>query len=228
MKEKDKIENDKKQEMENITRMKLSKYIDKIDNFCFERKNKDISRALKYVSSNFESTATLFTLLLEKYDTLGINIQDKSNEIDPYKQAGFLIVDQSRFIFIATMSSLEFTAKKISLKEGSPIKKFLDEKNKKKYYYLKDIMQASASEKLNLITADEKKEWDFFIDIRNALVHNNAIVDKNLDFKVYDELYSFKKDGKLSGDIQSLFIFSKRIVELFYNWSQKHEDSLRF
>ncbi len=205
------------------------KCIEEIGGFCLKRKEDDICGALYYVSSNFESTATLFNFLLEKYDTLKINVQDKSTEIDLYQQIGHLIVDQSRFTFIATMSSLEFTAKNISLKDGLAVKEFLknDPKRKdKKKYYLRDIIYASTSEELNLITTDEKNEWNFFIDIRNALVHNNAIVDKNLDLAVYNKLYSFKKDKEMSGDIQSLFIFSKKVVELFYNWSQKHEKSL--
>lgn len=206
------------------------KYIEEIGNFCLKRKESDICKALYRVSSNFDSTATLFTLLLEKYDTLKINAQDKSIEVDPYQQTGCLIIDQSRFTFVATMSILEFTAKEISLKNGLPIKKFLEndpkKKNKEKYY-LRDIMYASALKKIDLIAINEKKEWDFFIDIRNALVHNNAIVDKDLEHIIYGKLYSFKKGEEMSGDIQSLFIFSRRVVELFYDWSQKHENSLR-
>jgi len=201
-------------------------HINEIGNFCFERKQSDICKALCYVSSNFDSAATLFTLLLEKYDTLGITTQDKANKINPYKQTGGLIVDQSRFTFVATMSILEFTAKEISLRDGLPVKKILDErKNNKKYYHLSHIV--SASRELKLVTDNEKKEWDFFIEIRNTLVHNNAIVDENLKFTVYGKLYSFEKGKKMSGSIQTLFIFSKRVVELFYNWSQKHEDSLK-
>lgn len=210
-------------------------HMEAIGNFCVERETNDSSRALYYVSSIFDSTDTLFRLLNNQSDTLNFSVQGDSVAVDSDRQIKSLIIDQSRFTFVAIISILEFTAKNISLKEGLPVKAFLesnrgkkdekDKKNKKeRHYYLSNIM--FASEKLELVTAEEKKEWDFFINIRNALVHNNAIPDEDLVCVVYGKLYSFKKGEEMKGDIQSLFIFSKRAVELFYDWSQKHEDKI--
>jgi len=196
-------------------------YIKQIGDFCVEREKNDRCRALFYISSSFESTAVLFQLLLDRLDTLEFKMPGESIKIDPCEQIKNLIADQSKFIFIITMSSLEFTAKKISLQDGLPIKNLL---GKKKNVYLRDIVRVSSEKQLGLITFEEKKEWDFFIDIRNKLVHNNAIPDKkDLCCEVYGISYSFEKGKEITANIQSLFIFSKRAVDLFYNWSQKHE-----
>ena len=203
-------------------------YIGEIGDFCVERETNDSSRALYYVSSIFESTITLFQLLHNQSDFLEFEIPEKSVVIDSRQQIKNLILDQSRFTFVAIISILEFTAKDISLKEGFPVKIFLNnekpkEKNKRKY--LKDIIRASASEDLRLISIEDEKEWKFFLDIRNTLVHNNGIPDEDLDYKVNGKSYFFDKGSSMKNpDIQSLFIFSKRVVELFYDWSQKHEE----
>jgi hypothetical protein len=195
------------------------KIISEIGNFCFERKDNDPSRALQFVSSNFESSQALFQLMLEKHDTLQVTFPDGSNNVSTHEHIAYLILDQSRFTFVATMSILEFTAKNIGLKQGSSIKSFLEENRKKPRYYLGDIIYAS--KELGLISSDEKQEWDFFISIRNALVHNNTIPDEDLEHVVYNESFSFKNGVEMKGNIRGLFLFSKKVVELFYDWAAK-------
>jgi len=204
---------------------KSLEYIKEIGEFCLKRKEDDGCKALLWVSSNFDSVATLLSLLIENYDNLQITCQDKSVKIDLNQQVNGLIADQSRFTFIATMSILEHTAKSLSLKNGLAIDSFLknDRKRKNKpWLYLGDVMYAS--EKMGLITTSEKNEWDFFIKVRNSLVHNNGFMDKDTELNVNGKRYFFKKDNQIKCNIQSLFIFSKRIVELFYDWSQKHDN----
>jgi len=199
--------------------------------FCVKRKATDNSGALYHVSPIFDSTDVLFRLLKDQSESLKFNIQGDSVAVDPVRQIGCIIIDQSRFTFVAIISILESTAKDISLKEGFPVKTFLDNekpKEREKRKYLKDIMSASASEELKLITVENNEEWKFLLDIRNALVHSNAIPDKDLVCVVYGKSYFFKKGEEImNGDIQSLFIFSKKAVELFYEWSQKHEKCVK-
>lgn len=88
-----------------------------------------------------------------------------------------------RWLFIASLSSMEYSAKVsvASYGEGSPAKSLIKVK-KGPYVYLSDIMRNSNG--CNLIDDDQYADWQNLIFLRNCIVHNNAVSesDKIFDF----------------------------------------------
>ncbi len=83
------------------------------------------------------------------------------------------VVDVLRALLIFSLSSLEYVAKVVD--QESPAVLNLD---RTKRIYLSKIMRASRD--ASLIDSADFDRWKALIELRNAIVHNNAIADVDL------------------------------------------------
>lgn len=81
------------------------------------------------------------------------------------------------------------------------------------------------SMKVGFITNEEKKDWEFLMDVRNSITHNNAVPKKSITHVIYGKTYSFEEEKMMEGKFEAFALFTKRLVEIFYTWVQKHEAS---
>ncbi len=158
----------------------------------------------------------LSTELCDNYTRLwskagGIEEDDLSNE---QKER---IVMITRDTFIHSMSSCEYCAKQIVVIKNHPdFKKIIDALNVDKNIYLLDIMGKSKS--LGLTSEKEYNNWDCFREIRNAIVHNNAVVRKDKEYDINGFILKTIKDKQIHSKWDIFPYLVSIIADQYSNW----------
>lgn len=196
-----------------------------IADFCI---NKNLSKGhpLELVIDNFVSTTGYSNLILQHYNSLVIEDVSTGEDIGGLeKEICRHIIWQNRMMFISTFSSIEFKMKEIiRSKSGTDLynfyqKKINDPNNKKGDVSIYSVLKES--NRLNYFTPDEFREIIFLNEVRNTAIHNKCIPSKNIKEKIYGEEFSFTTNVEMRGKLVGFTLFTKRLVEIFYNWSQR-------
>ncbi len=130
------------------------------------------------------------------------------------------IIEITKWAFIHSMSIIEFSVKN-SLKQVNPDilnsiikkKKKHGRKGKRVRIYLRDIVGELKNR--GCITDEAYKIWEALIEVRNAVVHNNAIADEDRAFQVGDIGIRFEKGRMLRGPLN---FFTKLIEYAIENY----------
>ena len=126
--------------------------------------------------------------------------------------ANEMILRPIRMGFVEILSSMEFNSKKQLEKTEKEYFKTLQEKqNNGKYIYLSDVINNSKD--LENISLSDKKKWAFLIHIRNCLVHNRGISDKDFDSIIGS--IEVKKDKGINGTILDFYELIETTVKLY-------------
>lgn len=136
------------------------------------------------------------------------------------KENGERCMELTKSLFVDSMSSIEYCAKEsIKLYSTSSI---TNEINKisltrpRHTYYLSDVIRESM--KCELISQQEKEKWDRIIILRNLVVHNNGIADKD-DIYVIDGLtVTLKKGTMIQGKLDVFTNLVESSVESYNLW----------
>lgn len=204
----------------------IFKILQEIGNFCLYKKEQD-HNSLELISDNLNSTMSLLSLYYDYYDELKF-INQTSDDQNIYTEIGYQVLNQTKFVYINVLSSIEFKIKTIILESGdSPLKKYLQTQKPHNRKLRKILKESNNNSVIPLISESELKEWEFFLDIRNSFVHNNAILNKKLSADIYGQTYNFEENHSMSGSIKTFAIFTKRVVEIYFNWVQNYYNTLK-
>ncbi len=121
-----------------------------------------------------------------------------------------------KWLFIGSLSSMEYSAKAsvASYSEDSPAKNLT--KVKGRYVYLSDIMYNS--KKLGLIDNGECEDWQNLIFLRNCIVHNNAISDRDKTFDIAGTSVEANVGKMLQGKLDFFAIVTEVAIERYFTW----------
>lgn len=214
-----------KMDTSEILKKNIQKNLDlfkEIADFCIN-KNLLKGHPLELVIDNFVSTTGYSNLILQHYNSLiiedvstGENIGGLEKEICRH------IIWQNRMMFISTFSSIEFKMKEIlKLNRDSKLFKACEKKRielNRDEITISSILENSKEE---YFTLDEFDDIIFLNKVRNTAIHNNCIPSKDLKTKIYGKEFSFVSGVPMRGELVGFTLFTKRLVEIFYNWSQK-------
>jgi len=131
------------------------------------------------------------------------------------------IVTIYKWTFIHSFSIIEYISKKLIVKKNHKIFKEIIKniESGKKRVYFSTILKRSA--KKSLLSKEHKKIWDGLREIRNAIVHNNAYMDSDLEFNVESYEFKFNKGEGVSGGIALALKFTDFLLDYYYNWVTK-------
>ncbi|XRP96560.1 hypothetical protein ACO3UB_06320 [Methanocaldococcus sp. 16A] len=150
----------------------------------------------------------------------GLKVPETPDELERVRREnGERVFMATRSIlFIPTMSSIEFCAKEAIKNENHPLNGWYNNRIASgKLIYLSGIIKETYNKKL--ITQDEKEKWDCLIDLRNIIVHNNGIADRNKKCRITNDLEIIFEEGKMTQGKLDTFIKSTNLaVDLYYNW----------
>jgi len=129
----------------------------------------------------FNNSTITLELLSYYYEIWGKMHGDNVEEIERAKKENAeRCIESTKWLFIGSMSSMEFCVKEsIKLYPKSSIVKELQ---RKKYIYLSDIVRKSSEE--GLISKKAEEDWIHIIELRNLVVHNNGIADKDDSYSI--------------------------------------------
>ncbi len=73
----------------------------------------------------------------------------------------------------------------------------------------------------NIINNNEYADWDVHREIRNCLVHNNAVPSKNFKYEVNGKKINFIKDQPFYGKLDVFIILVNDLARLYYHLVEK-------
>ena len=69
-----------------------------------------------------------------------------------------------------------------------------------------------------LIDENREQIWECLIEVRNAVVHNNARADKDADYPIRDFIVSFRIGQELRGGLDFFVRLTDVAVDEYYYW----------
>lgn len=128
------------------------------------------------------------------------------------------IVTICKWTFIHSFSIIEYISKMLILRKNHKAFKEIIKniKSGKKRVYFSTIINRSA--KKSLLSKENKTIWDGLREIRNALVHNNAYMDIDLEFNVDVYQFKFKKGEGITGGIALTLKFTEFLLAYYNDW----------
>lgn len=155
---------------------------------------------------------TITLELLDYYHSLWekLNPQEFSNPEETRDQNGQRVVHIQKMCFIELMSAFEFSAKKIVLRDEHLFGKFEGR------IYLTKIMQKSTE--IEVLNKEKLLLWKGASILRNTLVHNNRIADKNEIFKYPEVTLVLKKNNMIKGNFTFFGLMSKWLLHEAFFW----------
>ena len=74
------------------------------------------------------------------------------------------------------------------------------------------------SKKEKLIDGDRLEEWEHIIDIRNCVVHNNAVAWKSKTYSIGELTVKAVKNKMMQGKLDFYLILTDLTVDRYYYW----------
>lgn len=131
-------------------------------------------------------------------------------------QSGQRVMATLKYLFVFSLSAMEFSAKKWIKAYPNDSKAHNLLETNPRHTSLKTIMTKSNTQEL--IGEDTYKEWKHIIDIRNLVVHNNAIADKTNTYTIDGLIIETSEDKMMKGKLDFYFTLTDLTVDRYYEW----------
>ena len=169
------------------------------------------------------NTSTLTVELLSYYFNCWKRQANGSKEEieEKRKENAERVILITKMHFINCMSAIEFCMKeKLRLFQDNGLSKWYTEKlDDSKPVYMRSIVKES--EKNGIITTKELEFWECLIDVRNFMVHNNAIADKTEICDLDGIQVEFVQGQMIRGKLGFLTKLADKSVDLYKLWVEK-------
>jgi hypothetical protein len=127
------------------------------------------------------------------------------------RENGERVVNISKWLFVQTLSAIEYSAKTACAAEAGLLPLGGGR------IYLRKIVESSRQE--GWINDQESQDWDGVVEIRNSVVHNNAIADVNRNVVLPNTTLELVDGEMIRGDLLSFVRLTSWSVEAFSRWS---------
>lgn len=168
------------------------------------------------------NSITMTLELLNHYHNLWGKLapKDLPNAREIREQNSQRIILLQKMCFIELMSAFEFTAKKTVLQNESFFEKF------KGRIYLTTIMERSHEK--DLINEAQLNLWTGASVLRNSLVHNNGIAEKDKEYNYPDVTVTLRDGAMTQGDLKLFAFVSKWLLLEARLWLENTYKQIQF
>ncbi|WP_395504791.1 hypothetical protein [Ectopseudomonas hydrolytica] len=155
---------------------------------------------------------TMTLELLDHYHVLWgkLNPKEFSNPEETREQNGQRVTLLQKMCFIELMSAFEFSAKKAVLENQQLFGEF------KGRIYLAGIMERSKDK--GLLSEEQLRLWKGASTLRNSLVHNNGIAEKDGVYSYPEVTVTLRSDCMSQGNIKLFGLVSKWLLLEARSW----------
>jgi len=169
-----------------------------------------------------EMPASMFAMLFNKftfalellsyyYKTWTSQTTTNASSVEEAKQENHeRIVMLQRMVFTETVSSVEYCFKDYVAMHPDKIGRFTGR------IYLRNIMKRSKDHKL--ISDSDFSLWEGIIELRNALVHNNAVSEKSKSYSFPQCILVLEKGKGISGNLKLLPQITDWLLDSSKSW----------
>jgi uncharacterized protein YutE (UPF0331/DUF86 family) len=130
------------------------------------------------------------------------------------------VLEITKWAFIHALSIIEYCAKVIlktvDTEQIKQLSAHLQIKKGKKRVYLSSIMKKSRD--AGLIDEEQYQAWKGLLEIRNTVIHNNAIADETIEYKISDIKIVFVVGEMLRGKLDTYIKLLDITVNLYLKW----------
>jgi len=163
------------------------------------------------------NAATLTLELLNHYFDIWKRTAPRSISAEELKKDNVeRVFEITKWAFISALSSVEYTSKEMLRMVSDNSFEYLRARIQSgKWVYLSQIIERS--KEIEFIDEEQYKTWRALIHVRNAVVHNNAIADADVEYKIDNLEITFVKGECLRGKLD----FFIRLLEVTVD--QQHE-----
>jgi len=129
------------------------------------------------------------------------------------------VLEITKWAFISALSSMEYALKEllkasdraVSIQQLQRLRRKLLEGKK---VYLRNIVKSCRA--VGIIDDEQYKVWECLIEVRNAVVHNNAVADKDAEYRIGNFTVTFSKGETLKGRLD-FFVKLLQVAVEHYN-----------
>lgn len=194
----------------NETRQRSSKY-----GHWLEETNPKIPNSFGMI---YNSTVLTLESLSHYYNIWGKRVILPKEEIEHLRQdnAGRIVM-LTRWAFISAISSIEYSVKEtLKIIENEYFRKLKKRLHSGKRVYLGEILGVSKNK--GMIDEMQFRTWQGVLEIRNAIVHNNAIADKEGEYVIDGTKLVFEKGEMLKHKLDFFIRLLGVIIDGHYKW----------
>ena len=124
------------------------------------------------------------------------------------------VIEVLKSLYLLSMSSIEYSAKQaIQTRPAHCLSQSLRQRRR---LYLSDIVQKS--EHLGLIDDSALNEWKHLIFLRNVVVHNNGISDRDTDIQIEGMELLARNGQMVQGKLDTFAVLTRATIRLFRDW----------
>ncbi|ALV63857.1 hypothetical protein ADU37_CDS21600 [Thermococcus sp. 2319x1] len=201
-------------------RDKCAKYQDEINNKS-ERGNGIKAGCFGMIHNYAVATLELlnfYKIVWENPKVLGLEVPRMDEDLErARKENAERIIDATKCLFIKSLSAIEYSAKEAIKDKEHPLHSWYQEqKSKNRRIYLSGII--SESYRMGLVNKKQKEYWDCLIYMRNMIVHNNGVADKNVKYRINDLEIVFGENKMTKGKLDTFVKLTDIAVDLYYSW----------
>jgi len=168
------------------------------------------------IFNNLTLTLELLSHYHSLWSRLNVKVSTKEEAARIRKENGERCIMILKWLFVDSLSSIEYSTKvSVAFYGGaSPAKNLA--KVKGQYIYLSDIMRNSKN--FNLIDDTEYDDWQNLIFLRNCMVHNNGISDRDKIFDIAGIRVVANIGKMLQGKLGFFAILAEVAIERYLAW----------
>lgn len=123
----------------------------------------------------------------------------------------------TKWLFVDSLSAMEYCMKEtMNLYPNLSLAKWCRKQQQRRRVYLSGIV--AESERIGIINNTDYKFWNCIVDVRNSVVHNNAIADKDKTCQVDGTIVSFVKGKMLRGKLDFFVKLTDKAIDIYYSW----------
>jgi hypothetical protein len=125
----------------------------------------------------------------------------------------------TKWLFVEALSTIEYCMKEtMNLYPNNRLAKWYhkEKQQKKRWIYLRSIIEKS--NQIGIVNDGDYECWNCIRDVRNSIVHNNAIANQNKTYQVGGTAVSFIKGKMLRGKLDFFVKLTDKAIDLYYLW----------
>ena len=175
-------------------RLKLEEYGD-----WLERYNRNLPNAFNMIFNDLTLTLELLDYYYRLWSSLNISAFSAKDVERMRKENWKRVMQITKWAFIDTLSSLEFSLKKMLETINPKVLSVIKERRRNKPIYFRSIIKELHRE--GYVNDKAYNGWITLIEIRNCVVHNNAIPESNRTLYLDDLKIVFTRGQMLTAKL---------------------------
>lgn len=184
-----------------------------------ERLNPSLPNAFNMIFNDITLTLELLSHYYNVWSKPSSGIKEEEFE-QLREENAERILKITKWAFVSALSSIEYCLKETLKVARGRITSIPQLKELRRdllagtRVYLRRITRQCR--RAGIIDDEQYRVWECLIEVRNAIVHNNAIADRNIEYRINDIMVTFSRGKMLRGKLDFFTKLLKIAIDQYY------------